>query len=392
MPSLSNVVLAHDVCVHTTAADFLEATEHVLIEQERRSNLILAHALGRVTWEAAHIGLGTSAATVGLTPHERSKAWWARRRSGVQPSAEVGRDFWVTVWTVQIPAVSSSRSLPPNLGALRPPTLDFAVSVLGSDPVFVFTPHSPITLSPSFLIPRVGPLVQRLTQIMPVERMSRVFALFPMAESIAETWTAHTGAQRVPESQCNVFSTFCTVATFAGAQSLPEGHRVALAETRHTSQLARMYYDYEKEMVLHPVSHDFARTKVEHMIQQGQLWVYEYPVLNASMTRVEYYEVSAIAALNRHTTAVAALSTIYTLPRLRGNRFAERLVGRVCNHVFAMNKSAVLFVPGGNTAAGNLLGRIGFYGMGARAVALGEQAETWREIGFAGGVRVSGSW
>ncbi|KAG9092418.1 hypothetical protein FS749_015757 [Ceratobasidium sp. UAMH 11750] len=110
------------------------------------------------------------------------------------------------------------------------------------------------------------------------------------------------------------------------------------------------------------------------------------------MTRVEYYEVSAIAALNRHTTAVAALSTIYTLPRLRGNRFAERLVGRVCNHVFAMNKSAVLFVPGGNTAAGNLLGRIGFYGMGARAVALGEQAETWREIGFAGGVRVSGSW
>ncbi|KAG8767705.1 hypothetical protein FRC12_006096 [Ceratobasidium sp. 428] len=153
-----------------------------------------------------------------------------------------------------------------------------------------------------------------------------------------------------------------------------------------------MYYDYEKEMVLHPVSHDFARSKVEQMIQQSQLWVYEYPVLNAAMTRVEYYEVSAIAVLTRHTPAVAALSAIYTSPRLRGHRFAERLVGRMCNHVFALNKSAVLFVPGGNTAASNLLGRIGFYGMGTRALTLGEEAETWREIGFTGGVRVSGSW
>jgi hypothetical protein len=57
-----------------------------------------------------------------------------------------------------------------------------------------------------------------------------------------------------------------------------------------------------------------------------------------------------------------------------------------------MNKTAVLFVPGGNAAIGNLLGRIGFYGMGARASTFGEEAETWREIGFAGGVRVSGSW
>jgi hypothetical protein len=56
-----------------------------------------------------------------------------------------------------------------------------------------------------------------------------------------------------------------------------------------------------------------------------------------------------------------------------------------------MNKTAVLFVPQGNTAASNLLGRIGFYGMGPR-VTLGETAETWREIGFMGGVRVSGSW
>jgi hypothetical protein len=60
--------------------------------------------------------------------------------------------------------------------------------------------------------------------------------------------------------------------------------------------------------------------------------------------------------------------------------------------VFEMNKTAVLFVPGGNAAAGNLLGRIGFYGMGARAATFGEEAETWREIGFTGGVRVSGSW
>lgn len=67
------------------------------------------------------------------------------------------------------------------------------------------------------------------------------------------------------------------------------------------------------------------------MIQQGQLWVYEYPVLNAARTSVEYYEVCAIGALTRHTHTVAALSTIYTIPQARRQRIAERLVGRICN-------------------------------------------------------------
>ncbi|QRV95049.1 hypothetical protein RhiJN_23067 [Ceratobasidium sp. AG-Ba] len=392
MPSITPLAPVYEVCIHTTAADFLEATEYVLVEQERRSNLILANALARLAWEATHIGLGASAATVGRSPRERSNAWWARRRSGAQPNSEIGSDFWVTVWTPHVPiAAPSSRAPPSNNGLSRGPTLDFALSVLNSDPIFIFTPHAPFDLTRNFLNPRMAFLVRHLVKCMPLERMSRVFALSPVAESIAENW-ACTGAQRAPESQCNVFSTYCTVATFAGVRPLPDNHRVALAEGRHLGQLARMYYDFEKEMVFHPVSHDFARTKVEEMIQQGQLWIYEYPVLDASMTRVEYYEVAAIAALTRHTPAIAALSTIYTLPHLRGHRFAERLVARVCSDVFARNKSAVLFVPERNTAAGNLLGRIGFYGMGMRAATLGEEAETWREIGFVGGVRVSGSW
>lgn len=389
MPVLSNIALTYEFCLHATAADFLEAAEHALLsDQERRSNLILAHALERAAWEATRIGLGAAAATVGLTPRERSQVWWTRRRSGNLPAVQVGRDFWMTCWTARAPVASSSHATP---APLQLPGLDFAISVLSSDPVFVFTPRPATSLDSNFLIPRCGPLVQRLAQYMAPERMSRIFAPYPVAEIIAQAWTAHTGVARAPESQCNVFSTFCTVATFSGVQPLPEGHRVVLANTAHASRLARMYYDFEKEMVLHSVSHDLARHKVDQMIQQGQLWVYEYPVLNAARTSVEYYEVCAIGALTRHTHTVAALSTIYTIPQARRQRIAERLVGRICNHVFAMNKSAVLFVPQGNMAAGNLLGRIGFYGMGSRA-ALGEMAETWREIGFVGGVRGSGSW
>lgn len=67
------------------------------------------------------------------------------------------------------------------------------------------------------------------------------------------------------------------------------------------------------------------------MVQQDQLWIYEYPVLDASMTRVELYRICAIAALTRHTPAMAAISCIYTLPQARGQRIAERLVGTVCN-------------------------------------------------------------
>jgi hypothetical protein len=352
MPAPSNVALTYDFCVHTTAADFLEATEYALVDQERRSNLILAHALERLAWEASHTGLGTSAATVGLTPHARSMAWWERRRSKDHSTVEVCRDFWLTSWTVQTPVASTSRSPAIASVTLRLPTLDFAISVLVSDPVFVFTPHSAASLGPNFLIPRAVPLVRQLVQYMPVERMSRIFALYPVAEIIADAWTAQTGVARAPESQCNVFSTFCTVATFSGVQPLPEGHRAGLARATQVSQLASIYHEFEKELVssftsisvafvahsrapnhqiIHPISHDCARQKVERMIQQEQLWVYESPVLDETMTRMVSYEVRAIAALTRHTTTVAALSTIYTLPQARGQRIAERLVGRICS-------------------------------------------------------------
>ncbi|CAE6445433.1 unnamed protein product [Rhizoctonia solani] len=394
MPALNNIAPTYDVCVHTSASDFLEAAEHALLaDQERRSNLILAHALERASWEATHVGIGASAATLALSPQERAKVWWARRYSPGQPTVEVGRDFWVTCWTIQTPVMNSARqsNSAPVAHALRPPTLDFAVSILASDPIFVFTPHSAASLSSRFLAPRAGLLVQRLAQYMPVGRMSRLFALFPVAETIADAWTAHTGVPRAAENQCVAFSTFCTVATFAGVHPLPDGHRVVLAGTSQIPHIARMYYDFETELALHPITSEQARQKVERMVQQRQMWLYEYPVYDASKTRVEYYDICAIAALTRHTPAVAAISSIYTVPFARGRGIAELLVGRICNDVFAMNKSAVLFVPQGNTTASNLLGRIGFYGMGPRAV-LGEVAETWREIGFVGGARVSGGW
>ncbi|CAE6459875.1 unnamed protein product [Rhizoctonia solani] len=394
MPALSSIALTYDICVHTSASDFLEAAGHALLaDQERRSNLILAHALERASREATHTGIGASAVTLGLAPHERSKAWWARRYSPSQPTTDVGRDFWVTCWTVQSPVVNTTRSLEQasTAHAARLPTLDFAVSVLSSDPVFIFTPHPASSLTSSFLAPRIGRLVQRLAQYMPVARMSRLFALYPVAEMIAEAWTAHTGVPRVPENQCNAFSTFCTVATFSGVPHLPDGHRVTLAGAAQILRVARIYHDFETEQALHPISYDQACQKIERMIRQGQVWVYEYPVLNTSRTRVEYHDICAIAALTRHTPTVAAISSIYTLPLVRGKGIAGQLVGRICDHVFALNKSAVLFVPQGNTTASNLLGRIGFYGMGPRA-ALGEAAETWREIGFAGGTRASGGW
>ncbi|GAB1526716.1 hypothetical protein RhiXN_09943 [Rhizoctonia solani] len=394
MPALSSVALTYDICVHTSAADFLEATGHALLaDQERRSNLILAHALERVSCEATRTGVSSSAASLDLATHERSKAWWTRRYSPNYPTIEVGRDFWMTCWTGQSPIVSTTRSseLASAAHAVRLPTLDFAVSVLASDPVFVFTSHPATTLTDSFLTPRIVRLVQRLAQYIPTARMSRLFALYPVAETIAKEWTAYTGVPRAPESQCNVFSTFCTVATFSGVQPLPGGHRVVLASVTQISHIARIYYDFETEQTLHPISYDQACQKVERMIHQGQIWTYERPVFDTSRTRVERHDICAIAALTRHTPTVAAISSIYTLPLFRGKGIAGQLVGRVCDHVFTLNKSAVLFVPQSNTAASNLLGRIGFYGMGPRA-ALGEAAETWREIGFVGGARTSGSW
>jgi hypothetical protein len=252
MPALSRVALTYDICVHASAADFMEAAGHALLaDQERRSNLILSQALERASWEATHTGIGASGSTLGLAPHERSKVWWARRYSPIQPAIEVGRDFWVTCWTMQSPVMNVARSseLASTVPTARLPTLDFAVSVLASDPVFVFTPHSAASLTSSFLTPRIRQLVQQLAQYMPVARMSRLFALCPVAETIAHAWTAHTGIPRAPERQCNAFSTFCTVATFSGTQHLPEGHRVVVAGNAQIPRVARIYYDFETEQV-----------------------------------------------------------------------------------------------------------------------------------------------
>lgn len=84
-----------------------------------------------------------------------------------------------------------------------------------------------------------------------LERVSRIFALAPVAESAAEAWSAQTGAVRAPESECGVFSTYCTVGTFGGVQGgmLPEGHWVGVAGAEQVGVVARMYYEFEKEMV-----------------------------------------------------------------------------------------------------------------------------------------------
>ena len=68
------------------------------------------------------------------------------------------------------------------------------------------------------------------------------------------------GAVRAPESECGVFSTYCTVGTFGGVQggSLPQGHWVGVAGMDKVTVVARMYYEFEKELVsppLSPISH-----------------------------------------------------------------------------------------------------------------------------------------
>lgn len=259
MPALNNLALAYDICVHATATDFLEATEYALVDQERRSNLILAHALERAAWEASHAVPGASVTTLTLAPPERSRAWWIRRLSQAESTSPVGCDFWMTCWTIQTPAAGASRTEPLPI-TLRPPTLDLAISILASDPVFVFTPHPASSLGSQFLAPRARALVQRLAQYMPRERMSRVFALYSVAETMADAWSIQTGISRVPESQCNVFSTFCTVATFSGVQPIPEGHRVGGARAPQVSQLAHIYHDFEKESVSNLIQILFAFT------------------------------------------------------------------------------------------------------------------------------------
>ena len=212
------------VTQHRTATDFLSATHKHLLDKEKSSNIVFAHALKRLQKEAG------SALT---TPRDVED--WLRF-----PSHRVPDDphaFWLTVWTVD-PAKNTA-------------TLDLVLSctdwALGNYPIFIWSPQPEDEI---WLIPRITKLTNHLLGCVPPERVFSVFGKTWLVETFSEYWTGLTGHEVEPEPFYAALLSRCTQPTFVDSRSrLPAGHIIRLATQSDAESVARLCKEFGDDSV-----------------------------------------------------------------------------------------------------------------------------------------------
>lgn len=351
MPSRT-ATLNLQVLLHSTATDFLDATEHILEKHGLTSNIILPFAIKARKSE----GLPVS--------NTRGTAYWSAARV-VSPS-RVPQQFWMTQWTVR--------------GAASIPSLDFVVAVtegqLGAYPVFIWSPHASIDMSSTFLTPRIQGIVARLRQAVPAERVFSVFAQDPVVEAFTNFWTQATG--KIPEAEAFYAAKFsyCTAKSIQPAPQLPLGHELRLATLADLDQCAQLCKEFADDSVYFPLSLTAGRQEAKAMIDSKYLWVYATPQGIATI----------VASTRRTPNAVASINKVYTPPAFRGKGCAQRLVAHVTRSLLdgtdcaTAHDAVVLYVSHGNPAA-RVYNRVGFQGLDD-TMPIPPLVENWLEIGF----------
>jgi len=306
------------VVQHRTASDFLSATHSHLLDNERSSNIVFAHALKRLRKEAGSA----------LTTPRDVEDWlrFPRHRVPDDPNA-----LWLTVWSVD----STNNTT----------TLDLVLScldwTLGNYPIFLWSPRPE---DKTWLIPRVTNLTNRLLECVPPERVFSVFGMTWIVKTFSEYWTGLTGHEVVSEPFYAALLSSCTESTFIGSSfRLPPGHVIRLAAKSDVESVAQLCKEFGDDsvslfllnrpsskgcrliltfqsplQVYFPMTLDQGRIEAQELIKNAQVWVYD---VNG--------ECSTICAVTRTTYNISCITKVYTTPRFRRMRCAENLVRHV---------------------------------------------------------------
>lgn len=356
-PAVHSLVMQHD-----SASDFLAVSYPTLRRHEASSNIVLAHALKRVTTEAALAGFQfTSDADVeaGLS---------AADASSFTPHPTTGA-FWLTLWS----------SPSPN----SPPSLDIVLScvdwTLGDYPIFLWTPKQQNAVSSSWLNTRIIQLAEHLRICVSSERVFSVFGMTPLVKSFTRHWSHLTGHTVEPEPFYAAYFSFCTTKTFKPSDlPLPAGHHLRRATITDLNSLAQLCKEFADDSVYFPLTLDRARVEARELVAKRQLWVYE---LNGAIT--------TICAVTRNTHRVSAITKVYTTPKWRRRGCAELLVRHVTAQLlFEYGKEKVVLYVGHDNSAQKVYHRVGFAGLCGEPKI--EGVEDSLELGFTGTAR--GHW
>ncbi|OBZ79109.1 hypothetical protein A0H81_01524 [Grifola frondosa] len=361
MPGL-NASSSHTIIMqHDTASDFLASSYPTLRRHEASANIVLAHALKRVSAEAALSGYEfmsdtdvknwlSAADPSSFTPHHNEDA------------------FWLTMW-------SSSPS-----GSY---TLDLVLAcvnwTLGEYPIFLWTPIRPSTLSPSWLVPR-DPTAHRISEQLCSSR-TRLLGVRndSTSKTFARIWTALTGFAVEPEPFYAAYFSYCTTDSFQYSDAvLPEGHQLRRSTMADLEPVARLCKEFADDSIFFPLSIERARIEARELIAKGLLWVYD-----------AHGDISTICAVTRNTHRVSAITKVYTTPRWRRRGCAEYLVREVTARLlFDCGKDCVVLYVGHDNSAQRVYDRVGFAGLCGKDKP--EGVEDSLELGFVGAKR--GHW
>ena len=233
---------------HDAASDFLAVAYPTLRRHEASANIVLAHALKRVSADAALSGLHfTSDADV--------EAWLSSADASTfapHPSSDA---FWLTLWS----------SPSPN----SPPVLDLVLAcvnwTLGNYPIFLWTPKSQNTLSSSWLVPRIRQLTEHLRRCVPAERVFSVFGMTPLVTTFAQSWTTLTGFQVEPEPFYAAYFSFCNTRTFKQSHArLPASHQLRRAVMNEVEQVAQLCKEFADDSVSRPCESSCITCRAHH--------------------------------------------------------------------------------------------------------------------------------
>jgi hypothetical protein len=221
---------------HDSASDFLALSYPTLRRHEASSNIVFAHALKRVSTEAAFSEIQftsdadveaslSSADASSYTPHPTSGA------------------FWLTMW-----------SLSPSHGGAE---LDMVLAcvdwTLGNYPIFLWTPRSQEQISSSWLDPRISQIAEHLLVCVPSTRVFSVFGMTPLVKSFTRYWSQRTGHMVEPEPFYAAYFSFCDATTFKPSNlPLPVGHRLRRADKSDLEQVAQLCKEFADDSVGHP--------------------------------------------------------------------------------------------------------------------------------------------
>ncbi|KAG6380948.1 hypothetical protein JVT61DRAFT_5341 [Boletus reticuloceps] len=343
------------VLEHYSAEAFLAVSYPTLRKHERSSNIIVAHALKKVTAEAALTGCQFVTQSE-VTLHAPS-------------SDELGDSLWLTVWSTS----------PQGILELE---LVLACHRVGQHelPVFLWATQHKMLSSPQWLAPRVSALADRLASCVPPTRVFSVFGMTALVKAFSRCWTSLTGFEVEPDPFYLAYFTCCTKETLTESKAdLPFGHVIRRGVISDVEDIARLGKGFADDSIHFPLTIELARDEARELVSKGQIWLYE--VSGA---------VAAICAVTRSSMNVSAITKVYTCPKWRRLGFAEHLVRDVTRRLLDSGKESVVLYVGHENSARRVYHRVGFVGLSGKPDERAEGVEDALELGFIGTNR--GHW